>query len=77
MLSPGERVVWFHAPRGGYGYTFAFPARFVAWLGFDKVRIEIVKRDGEVIPRTVIDANVARDADRVRLNLLRREHATA
>lgn len=73
----GEKLVWYHTPRGGYGYTFPIPARFVAWGNFDRVQIEVVKRDGEVVRRTVCDANLVRESDKTRLSTLIRERAAA
>jgi len=73
MVEPFASIVWFHTPRGGYGYTFPIPARFVAWGQGDRVKIEVRKRDGEFIRRTVCDANLALDVEgRPRLNTVPR-----
>lgn len=71
-MQPGDRLIWYHTPRGGYGYTLGVPSRFVAWGKFDRVRIDVQKKDGEVVGRTVCDANLVRAEDRVPLTALRR-----
>jgi hypothetical protein len=76
-MSPGELLVWRHTPRGGYGYSIPIPARFVAWGPFDRVKIEIVKRDGQVVRATVLDAALVRKEDARGLDCLREADAKA
>jgi hypothetical protein len=76
MIAPGDALEWVHAPRGGYGYTFRFPARFVAWGPGDSVAVQIVKRDGELIRRTIRDVALFNLAGG-RLDVERRINQTA
>lgn len=66
----GARVTWLHAPRGGYGYTVAIPAKVVG-LGPKRVTIEVKSRNGRMAKRVVCatslrwgDASTAPDAIR-------------
>jgi hypothetical protein len=76
MLSPGATVLWRHFPRGGYGYPLQVPGRFVGWGPMDKVRVELLKADGELIPKTIRDVNLT-DAGGRKLSELRRMAMTA
>lgn len=67
-MKRGDLLVWRHTPRGGYGYSLTIRARFVAWGSFDRVRVEVEKADGEVVPRTIRDVCLVRVDDGVRLD---------
>lgn len=75
-MSPGTAIVWRHFPRGGYGYPIRIPGRFVSWGIDDRVRVELLKADGELIPKTIRDVNLT-DVDGNKLSELRRGAMTA
>jgi len=51
-LTPGQKVVWKHIPRGGYGYVIPVPAEVVrVWVA--RVTIRVQKASGEYVNRVV------------------------
>jgi hypothetical protein len=57
---PGAIVTWLHTPRGGYGYTMPVDAKVISHSRHPRtrVRIEVRKRNGEVVERFVDAANL-------------------
>ena len=57
---PGASVTWLHEPRGGYGYVYPVDAKVLGHgrRPSTKVRIEVAKRSGEVVARTVDVSNL-------------------
>jgi len=50
----GALVTWMHTPRGGYGFSYPVPAKVVGLsLSGERARIEVQKRDGTNVRRTV------------------------
>lgn len=58
-LAPGDEVIWFHEPRGGYGFEDAVPGVVVA-VSAQRVRILVQRRDGSSVERSVTRARVIR-----------------
>lgn len=56
----GALVTWIHTPRGGYGHTVAIPATVIAHAGRPRtwVRIEVARRDGSRVKRSVDAASL-------------------
>lgn len=51
-IKPGTLAVWYHLPRGGYGYIHVVPCVVVRCTG-KRVRIAVRKTDGFVVERSV------------------------
>lgn len=48
----GQKVIWSHIPRGGYGYAFKVNGTVVA-VSANRVTIEVQKASGETVRRVV------------------------
>jgi hypothetical protein len=57
MFKIGEKVIWLHYPRGGYGYCCPITAT-IAGLTNKKVKIEVMKKSGEKVFRYVLLDNL-------------------
>lgn len=76
MLQPGESLQWLHVPRDGYGYSMWVPARFVKFVEWGQVLVDVLKADGTKFRRKISDRRLRRTADGVKVYELRREAAT-
>lgn len=56
-MKPGDRVIWHHEMRGGYGYTERIPAEVVR-LTAQRVTIRVSRKDGTTVERSVKRENV-------------------
>lgn len=54
----GDKVVWSHVPRGGYGYVVPVMATFVRRTSIERATIRVSKRDGTVVCRSVLLSNL-------------------
>lgn len=52
-LKVGQKVIWLHETRGGYGYIWRIPATVVR-IGKSRVTIEVTRRDGSKVLRSVL-----------------------
>jgi hypothetical protein len=75
-MQTGDRVIWRHIPRDGFGYPVGIPGRFVAWRGDDAVEIDVVRADGGIVRRAVLDWAVKRSSDGATLSSIRRSETT-
>jgi hypothetical protein len=75
-MRTGERVIWRHIPRDGFGYPIGVPGRFVSWRGVDAVEIDVVRADGGIVRRAVLDWAVKRSSDGATLSSIRRNDQT-
>ena len=48
----GDRVIWLHQPRGGYGYIFRIPVKILVSRG-SRVKVEVTRKDGSRVERWV------------------------
>lgn len=60
-LRPGMRVTWNHSPRGGYGYVWPTPATVVRTTR-ERVTLDVERKDGSLVRRTVARKNVRRSS---------------
>ena len=51
-MNPGDRIIWSHIPRGGYGYVAPVPGVLLS-LGTVYATIEVAKVSGEKVKRRV------------------------
>ena len=58
----GDRVIYRHCPKGGYGYIFLIPAK-VLGFGRARVKVEVQKADGSRVVRFVRPESLIREAD--------------
>jgi hypothetical protein len=75
-MKAGDRLLWAHIPRDGFGYAIGVPARFVAWRAFDAVEIDVIRKDGGIVRRSVVDSALKRSSDGATLSSIRRSEQT-
>ena len=59
-FAPGQRIVWLHEYRGGYGYVHRIPGVVVKATP-KRVQIEVRKTSGEAVRRWVLPQNLEAD----------------
>lgn len=60
-MENGERIRWWHYPKGGYGYPMLVKGRFVRFLRRGYASIDVECADGQLVAARVLVKRLMRE----------------